>query len=226
MTARRRAARLALVASAAVAVAGCSPAAPPVVSPVAQPVVVTPLASAPTPTPSSEPTPTASRTPEPQPDPVAAGLPRSEPTHVRIPAIDVDTDLMDLGLNTDGSMEVPPGAFPAGWYTGAPTPGELGPAILAGHVTWMSKAAVFHRLVELEPGDEVEVNRDDGTTALFVVTRSEQYDKDAFPTEAVYGDIDHAGLRLITCGGDVDPATRSHEENTVVYAELVLPADT
>lgn len=149
-------------------------------------------------------------------------LPRSEPTRVHIPAIGVDSDLVDLGLDDRGRMEVPRGAFPAGWYTGAPTPGELGPAILAGHVDYGGAAGVFFRLRELGPGDAVEVTREDGTTAVFRVTRVEQHDKDAFPTAAVYGDIDHAGLRLITCGGAFDRGASSYEDNIVVFAELDL----
>ncbi len=147
-------------------------------------------------------------------------LARSQPTRVRIPAIGVDSELVGLGLQDDGRMEVPPGAFPAGWYTGAPTPGELGPAILAGHVDHGGTAGVFYRLRELEPGDTVEVARQDGSTAVFRVTRVEQHRKDAFPTAAVYGDIDHAGLRLITCGGPFDRRARSYTDNIVVFAEL------
>jgi sortase (surface protein transpeptidase) len=115
---------------------------------------------------------------------------------------------------------VPPGAFPAGWYTGAPTPGELGPAILAGHVDHGGSAGVFYRLRDLEPGDTVEVARQDGSAAVFRVTRVEQHRKEAFPTAAVYGDLDHAGLRLITCGGQFDGRVHSYEDNIVVFAEL------
>ncbi len=130
---------------------------------------------------------------------------------------------MDLGLRRDGTLEVPPQGFPAGWYTGAPTPGELGPAIIAGHVDWGGHPGVFHELRDLAPGDEVAVDRRDGSTAVFRVTRVEQFPKDAFPTAAVYGDIDHAGLRLITCGGSFDRRARSYDDNIVAFAELVEP---
>ena len=150
----------------------------------------------------------------------AAPMARSSPVRVEIPAIGVDSELMDLGLADDGTMEVPPGGFPAGWYTGAPTPGELGPAIVVGHVDWRGPA-VFHDLFALELGDVVLVTREDGSTATFQVTRVEQYAKAAFPTEEVYGDIDHAGLRLITCGGMFNRATGSHDDNIVVFAVLV-----
>jgi len=166
---------------------------------------------------------TTAPAPAPVAAPVAAPLvlPASPPTHVRVPAIGVDSDLMDLGLQPDGTLEVPPTGFPAGWFTGSPTPGELGPAVLAGHVDWAGSPGVFVGLRQLVPGDAVEVDRADGSTARFVVTLVTQVAKDAFPTDDVYGDIDHAGLRLITCGGDFDHATGNYLDDVVVYADLV-----
>lgn len=150
----------------------------------------------------------------------AAPMAASRPVRVQIPAIGVDSELMDLGLTGDGAMEVPPAGFPAGWYTGAPTPGELGPAVVVGHVDWQGPA-VFHDLFAVEVGDVVLVTREDGSTATFEVMRVGQYPKAAFPTEEVYGDLDHAGLRVITCGGVFNRATGSHEDNIVVFATLV-----
>lgn len=145
---------------------------------------------------------------------------RSAPTRLRIPAIGVNSSLMELGLQSDGSLEVPPDAVPAGWFTGSPTPGELGPAIIAGHVRWNGTPGVFQHLTDLEVDDVVDIARQDGSTAVFRVTRIEHFAKSAFPTDAVYGNIPRAGLRLITCGG-LDPDTNSYEENVVVFAVLV-----
>ncbi len=144
----------------------------------------------------------------------------SEPSRLVVPAIDVDVDVMDLGLSDTGVLEVPQGAFPVGWYTGSPTPGELGPAIVAGHVSWNGSPGVFERLSELSVGDRVSVLRNNGSTADFAVTRTRTYAKDTFPTDTVYGDINHAGLRLITCGG-LDADTGSYKDNVVVFAELI-----
>lgn len=145
---------------------------------------------------------------------------RSVPVEVRIPAIGVHSALMGLGLEDDGTLEVPPGAFPAGWFTGAPTPGETGPAIIAGHVQWNAESGVFKRLDDLRPHDRIVVDRANGSRAVFQVTRVEEYAKSAFPTDLVYGNIDHAGLRLITCGG-LDEQAGTYEDNTIVFAELV-----
>ncbi|KQU06637.1 hypothetical protein ASG56_03040 [Rhodococcus sp. Leaf7] len=143
------------------------------------------------------------------------------PTRIDVPAIDVSSDLMGLGLQADGTMEVPPGGFPAGWFTGSPVPGELGPAVVAGHVDWDGAPGVFSRLGDLEDDDVVTVTRSDGSASTFRVTDVEQYPKSEFPTDAVYGDIDRPGIRLITCGGEFDSAASSYDDNIVVYADLV-----
>jgi sortase (surface protein transpeptidase) len=127
---------------------------------------------------------------------------------------------MRLGLKSDGSLQVPPNGFPAGWFTGAPTPGERGPAVIAGHVPWSGRAGVFARLSRLKPGDTITVTRQDRTPAVFRVSRVRQYPKSGFPSAAVYGDLNHAGLRLITCGG-LDPASNTYEANLVAFADLI-----
>jgi hypothetical protein len=145
----------------------------------------------------------------------------SAPVRVQIPAIGVDSPLIDLGLQADGTMQVPAEGFPAGWFTGAPTPGEQGPAVIAGHIDWGGAPGVFWALRKVVAGDEITVSRVDGSAAVFRVSAVGQYPKDAFPTAAVYGNLDHAGLRVITCGGEFDRAAHSYEDNTVVFADLV-----
>lgn len=178
-----------------------------------------PVSSARTPTATATPPgPTTSESTATEPTPTMG---EARPVRLQIPAISVDSDLMELGLQPDGTLEVPPTGFPAGWFTGAPTPGELGPAIIAGHVDWGGQPGVFFDLRDLSAGDEVTVGRQDGSTARFRVDRIERFDKDRFPTQLVYADLDHAGLRLITCGGDFDRQARSYEDNLVVFASLV-----
>jgi hypothetical protein len=117
-------------------------------------------------------------------------------------------------------MEVPPAADPVGWYAGSPTPGELGPAVLAGHVDWAGEPGAFAGLGGLLPGESVVVQRADGTVATFTVDRVEEHGKDDFPTDRVYGDLDHAGLRLVTCGGDFDRDSGDYPDNVIVFASL------
>jgi hypothetical protein len=147
-------------------------------------------------------------------------LDRSEPVRLRIPAIAVDTRLLQLGLRDDGRVEVPPLDSPeAGWYRYSPTPGERGPAVLLGHVdSARTGPGVFYDLPALAPGDPIEVGRADGSTVSFVVDRIGRYPKAAFPTTDVYGDVPDPELRLVTCGGAFDDGTGHYEDNIVVYA--------
>lgn len=140
------------------------------------------------------------------------------PTDLAIPSIGVLTEIIDLGLNPDRSVEVPTDAHIAGWYTGSPPPGQLGPAAIIGHVDSYEGPGVFYRLAELRPGAPVHIRRADDSVVTFIVERVEQYPKDAFPTERVYGDTHRPELRLITCGGAFDPAERSYRDNIVAYA--------
>jgi hypothetical protein len=148
-------------------------------------------------------------------------LPASRPTSVSIPRLHVTSRLVRLGTDDGGAMEVPADPATAGWYRLGPTPGALGPAVIAGHVTWNQAPAVFFRLATLRAGDTVRVTREDRTVAVFEVTRVARYPKSRFPTRAVFGGIDHAGLRLITCGGEFDSTARSYRDNVVAFAELV-----
>ena len=115
-------------------------------------------------------------------------------------------------------MEVP-GPSDVGWFSRGPAPGALGPSVIAGHVTW-DGPAVFYRLRTMRRGDEVAVTREDGRTAVFTVSRVARYPQSQFPSRAVYGPIDHAGLRLITCGGKYDAARERYSDNVVVFAKL------
>lgn len=148
---------------------------------------------------------------------------------MRIPAIEVSSVLTEVGINSDGTVEVPQGPDydKAAWYRGSPTPGELGPSVIEGHVdSEKDGPSVFFRLGGLLPGDEVLVTREDGSTAVFKVDGVRQFPKDDFPTLTVYGNTDHAALRLITCGGSFDRGTGHYRNNVVAFASLarVVPA--
>ncbi|MZD04640.1 class F sortase [Streptomyces sp. SID5785] len=151
----------------------------------------------------------------------APTLPRSAPTRLSVPAIGVNTSLERLGLDRHRALETPKDPAKAGWFTSGPTPGEQGPAVIAGHVTWNGARSVFFRLGSLRPGDRLSVRREDGSTARFSVTRTEQYPKDRFPSVEVYRNLDHAGLRLITCAGTY--RDHRYSDNIVVYARLDQP---
>ena len=142
------------------------------------------------------------------------------PVRVRVPAIGVDSGLLRLGTDAAGALVPPDDVTRAGWFADGAVPGDVGPAVVAGHVDSVDGPAVFSRLRELAPGHEVLVDRADGTTARFAVTGVGRYPKSDFPTEAVYGPTPRAELRLVTCGGEFDRSARSYLDNVVVTAVL------
>ena len=150
-------------------------------------------------------------------------LPRSLPVSVNIPAIGVDSKLLHLGLNSDGTIQVPSletSSGEAAWYKYSATPGQIGSSVIEGHLDSYQGPAVFFRLGALRPGDTVDVTLADGVTAIFRVTGVREYAKSRFPTKAIYGATDYAALRLITCGGIFDYATGHYLSSTIVFASL------
>ncbi|MFJ2030789.1 class F sortase [Streptosporangium sp. NPDC087985] len=149
-------------------------------------------------------------------------LGRSEPRHLDVPKLGVHVPLGRLGLNPDGTVQVPPVERPeqAGWYSRGVTPGERGAAVILGHVDGGGRRGVFYDLGRLRGGDTLSVGRADGSAATFVVESVEQVTKSDFPSRRVYGPLDHAGLRLVTCGGAFDRRTGHYTGNVIVYARL------
>jgi Sortase domain len=170
----------------------------------------------------------------PQPSASAAGaigpaangpwLQRSMPVSVDIPAIGVDSQLLHLGKNPDGTMQVPSlqtSSDQAAWYEYSVTPGQIGTSVIEGHVDSYQGPAVFFRLGALQPGDTIDVTLADGITAIFRVTGVREYPKSNYPAKIIYGATDYAALRLITCGGVFDYATGHYLSSTVVFASLI-----
>ncbi|GAB2469075.1 hypothetical protein GCM10027063_06850 [Promicromonospora xylanilytica] len=156
--------------------------------------------------------------------PAVRPLPASPPVAVRIPGIGVDSPVHGLGLDAEGKLQVPSGERydEVAWYDGSPTPGEVGPAVLEGHVTGAGYApSVFFELGDTRAGDLIEVDRADGSTATFEVTEVRSSPKDDFPRIDVYGATDGPELRVITCGGTFDEEAGRHLDNVIVFAELV-----
>lgn len=149
-------------------------------------------------------------------------MPYAEPVAITMDRVDACSSLVPVGVDGARRIEVPSVHTPeqAGWYRLGPSPGEPGPAVVVGHVDGDGRRGVFAELAEAAAGDLITVGRRDGTRAVFTVTGVVQVAKDAFPTRAVYGDTRDAGLRLITCGGALDQAARSYDDNVIVFATL------
>lgn len=146
---------------------------------------------------------------------------RSAPLSLRVPAIGLTVSLSQLGLNSDGTVEVPSDFQQAGWFRLGPSPGQVGSAVILGHVDSYQGPAVFFELRSLQAGDQVNVTLGDGAVAHFVVDTVAMYPKEQFPAEQVYASHGYSALQLVTCGGEFDTSSRSYLSNVVAYTSLV-----
>ena len=149
------------------------------------------------------------------------------PESISIPKIGAESTLEHVGL-VNGEIDIPPATQPeqAAWWDGSPRPGEVGPAVILGHVDGevdgrAGQPGVFHKLHTLKAGDLVTIDREDGSTVQFEVYKVERVPKDAFPAERVYGNTKSPELRLITCGGVFDRSSGHYVDNVIAYAKIV-----
>lgn len=157
--------------------------------------------------------------PSPNPTPVAL------PKRVEIPDINAESSLIETGINADDTIETPPVESPkqASWYNLSPRPGEVGPAIILGHVDGNGELGVFYRLHELKVGSTVKIQTHDGSWLSFEVYEVANFPKKQFPTDRVYGNTTEPELRLITCGGAFGNAQPGHyDDNVIGFARLTL----
>lgn len=152
---------------------------------------------------------------------VEVGLARSRPTHLSIPSLGLSVPLLSLGLNANGTVSVPADIYEPGWYRLGATPGQLGTAVILGHVDSYRGPAVFFNLRDLALGDRVNVSLADGATARFKVIGMAMYLKAQFPARLVYGERSYGALQLVTCGGVFDSSTGHYLSNVVIYTALV-----
>jgi sortase (surface protein transpeptidase) len=143
-----------------------------------------------------------------------------KPSRIEIKSLGVTAPITELGLNFDGTLEVPKKDDEVGWYRQSPTSGTMGPSVMVGHLDSLTGPAVFSNLKDIKIGDEVVVTRADGSAAIFKVDSKEEFSQDNFPTDKVYGKIDYAGLRLITCAGSFSRLEGHYSNNLVVFASL------
>ncbi|MEW1914232.1 class F sortase [Kitasatospora sp. NPDC085895] len=166
--------------------------------------------------------PTRTAAPAPRPQDGSAAMFRSDPTRIHIPDLGVDAPLIPVRLGSTGTLQ-PPASDDrnlAGWYDGGISPGEIGTALVVGHLDTRTGPAVFYRLSALTPGQTVALDRRDGQTAVFTIDAVEDYPKTDFPSSRVYQPATRSELRLITCAGPFDREHGGYQDNTVVYAHL------
>jgi sortase family protein len=145
---------------------------------------------------------------------------KGDPCRIAIPSIHVDAKVIRLGLNPDGTLEVPTDFSLTGWWAGGTQPGEAGPAVVVGHIDSKSGPAVFYRLRKLKPGAMVKIWRAGESMVRYRVTGMTEVPKNDFPSKRVYGDLSYPGLRLVTCGGAFNSAIGHYVDNIIVFGRV------
>ncbi|GAA4997020.1 class F sortase [Streptomyces siamensis] len=156
--------------------------------------------------------------------PALEPLGNARPQRLDIPSMGVQAPVVARGLDRQGAIEPPPFEQPGvvGWYAAGVRPGAAGAALFVGHVDTDTKPAVFYKLSAVRPGATVRVVRDDGKVAEFTVDEVQVIPRDHFDAQQAYGahEPGRAELRLVTCGGTFDRASRTYTANVVVSAYL------
>jgi len=145
-------------------------------------------------------------------------VPVAAPVAVRIPAHDVESRVVPVGVDQGtGELSVPADPAQVGWYQFGSTPGAAGTAVLAGHLDWKGRPGAFIHLDEVQPGERIEVDLGDGTSHAFVVAETHLILKTELPPD-LFARTGPSKLVLITCGGEFDRSVRRYKQNVVVVA--------
>lgn len=156
----------------------------------------------------------------------AAQVERQSPRSIRIADLQLENEIRSVGIEDDGQLEVPD-ETEVGWYQYGSAPGLPGSTVLAAHVSWNRTIGPFNQLGKLEPGAQIDVVADDGSTRVYEVVERAVYDKDSLPIDRIWTTTGNETLVLITCGGSYNPDIRRYNQNIVVYAVPIseIPAD-
>ncbi len=141
------------------------------------------------------------------------------PARLIIPLLKIDSNIQHVGVTATGNMAAPTGFSDVGWYKYGTVPGNLGTAVLAGHVdNGLALPGVFKNLKDLKPGDDVYSVDKEGNRLHFVVESVESFDYENVPLDRLFNEKDVARLNLITCDGTWIPGKKTYDKRIVVFA--------
>jgi LPXTG-site transpeptidase (sortase) family protein len=142
------------------------------------------------------------------------------PVRLKIPIINVDTTVYNVGLTSSGAMDIKEDPTKVAWYEFGPRPGEIGNAVIAGHYGWIdNKESIFNNLHNLKKGNEVIITDSNGLSITFSVTESRKFDPNANASSVFYANDNKAHLNLITCDGAWVNSKKSYTDRLVVFTD-------
>ena len=153
---------------------------------------------------------------------IQSALQTAFPTELSIPRLGIYAPIESVGTLDNNAMAVPTGIGDVGWYDRGPRPGDIGSAVIAGHVNWTNgQDAVFTSLHSIEIGDTVQVINSVGSTDMFIVRAIKDYSEDSDTTDVFSSSDGSRWLNLITCDGTWDAALKTHRLRLVVFTEKI-----
>jgi LPXTG-site transpeptidase (sortase) family protein len=173
--------------------------------------------------PTATPAATATRTASPSPAPSETALPTGvDVARLVVPSLGIDAPAVVLGVDPDGTMQSPDNPVDVAWYSFSGRPGQGSNVVMAGHLDWVNYGpAVFYRLKEALPGDELQLVLVDGSIALYRVLDVTIYDEATAPVQAIVGPTSDEIVTLITCAGSFDRQAREYDKRVVLRAERI-----
>lgn len=147
--------------------------------------------------------------------------PLEYPSKLLIPALSIDARIKFVGVNEKGNMATPGNFTDVAWYKYGTVPGQLGSAVMAGHVdNGLGLAGVFKHLDTLKKGDDIYVETKEGTKLHFVVFEVKAYPYTDVPTDVLFTRSGKAYLNLVTCVGNWIKEGKTYDQRLIVSALL------
>lgn len=143
------------------------------------------------------------------------------PVKITIKSIGITAPIESVGV-LEGAMAVPTFGHNVGWYSFGTRPGDVGSAVLAGHVNWMNgEDAVFTNLKDIKVGDVINVTNNYGKIDNFIVREIKSYPVWTDTTEIFSSSDGLSHLNLITCNGDWNDWLNTHDSRLVVFTDKI-----
>lgn len=146
----------------------------------------------------------------------------SLPARIYIPTLSIDANVQHVGVAKSGAMAVPNNFTDVGWFRGGTVPGQVGSAVVDGHVdNGLALPGVFKHLDSIKIGDSLYIETAKGDRLHFVVYDVEWYPYKDVPVDGIFQKNDAAYLNLITCGGSWVRQDKTYNQRLVVYSKFV-----
>jgi LPXTG-site transpeptidase (sortase) family protein len=144
-----------------------------------------------------------------------------DPSLLTIPSLNLNAPFEPLGLNSNHTIEVPKNNMGVGWFVYGAKPGQIGAAVVVGHLDSVWGSAIFANLSKVKPGDKIIITRADGSIVTYRVDSLSKFSQNNFPTHAVYDSVSYSAIRLITCSGTWDKKAGHYSDNLVVFGTQI-----